>query len=47
METALAADDLLRSRFAVFTRLMVNEAMPGTGQVSARSRRLLLRVLVF
>jgi hypothetical protein len=47
IEKALAADERFRSRFAIFTSLTVNEAMPGTEHVSARSRWLLLRELVF
>ena len=42
IEKALMADDArLRSHFAVFAKLTVNDAMPGTEQIMARRRRLL------
>ncbi len=47
IETQLTADDRLRSLFVFFTRLAVNEAMPGTENVIAGANRLrgLMRVL--
>ena len=48
IEKALMADDArLRSHFAVFAKLTVNDAMPGTEQLMARRRRLLLQPALF
>ncbi len=39
IEIQLTADNRLKSLFAIFTRLAVNEAMPGTENVIAGAKR--------
>jgi len=41
-QTLVAEDPMLGSRFAVFTRLTLNEEMPGTERVRGRLQRFLL-----